>query len=107
MIVITSESHYAYACMQTNTWTGAGCVTYNLTSDGSSTSTDIVDYGAFYLGHKSTSLVFCSKNCSKQSTVSLDPSKYYAFNTSNSGRNGVWSALDYVLHPSNSTSELY
>ncbi|KAL3156363.1 hypothetical protein ABBQ38_000678 [Trebouxia sp. C0009 RCD-2024] len=86
-------------------WTGAGCVIYNLTSDVTATfSTALYDFGAFYIGQQATNVNTCSGGaCMRRVTVKLDPSKYYALNFTNTGSQGIWIALDYSLHPSNSS----
>ncbi len=92
---------------QSSVWTGAGCVIYNLTSNVTATfSTVLYDFGAFYIGQQATNVNTCSGGaCMRRITVKLDPSKYYALNFTNTGSQGIWIALDYSLHPSNSSGK--
>ncbi len=93
--------------LQSSAFTGAGCVTFNFSSNASSSlSTTLVDFGAFYLSEGAPSAGSCAgTNCTTPSTIAVKPSKYYIFNTTNIGRGPVWSALDYILHPSTSPSK--
>ena len=94
--------------LQSEVWTGAGCVSFNLSSNVTATSSaNLVNFGDFWLGSQTATVASCSGNkCSVVSTVTLDPTSYYAFNMTNTGLEPIWVAISFVLHPSNSSGSL-
>ena len=91
---------------------GAGCVSYNFSSNGTGSILTLADADAQiddnYPGNAPPiDYATCSSsNCTSTRTIALNAtSGHYFFNISNPSANYVWVAVNYSTYPANSSGE--